>query len=60
MIHWYWLILICPFCAGVGYVATAILATAKDADDYEPVEHPPEPRVSTQIFDGLSKRRTTI
>ena len=63
MIHWYWLILICPASASLGFIAAAILSAASRADDlaekYGPVENDPEPRVSTQIFDGLAKRKPT-
>lgn len=59
MIHWYWLILICPVSAGLGFLAAGLCVAARRADDYDPVENDPEPRVSTQIFDGLAKRKPT-
>ena len=54
------LIILGAFWAGtiLGFTAAAILAAGRRADEYDPIEHPPEPRVSTQIFDGLAKRRT--
>ena len=54
------LIILGAFSAGtiLGFIAAAIFATGRRADEYDPIQYPPEPRVSTQIFDGLAKRRT--
>lgn len=56
------LLIIAAFAAGViiGAFWRWIRALAADADEYDgydPVENDPEPRVSTQILDGLSERR---
>ena len=37
-----------------GFLAAAILSAANSADDYDPMEHEPPPRVMPQIWDGFN------
>ena len=55
------IIILAAFAAGtlVGFIAASFCAIAKDADDYEPIEHEPEPRVMPRIWDGFNRKENT-
>ena len=49
------------FIAGtiVGFLAAAMISAGNKADEYEPVEHDPEPRVMPKIWDGFNRKEPT-
>ena len=52
------LIILGAFSAGtiLGFVAAAIFAAGRRADEYDPIEYPPEPRVMPRIWDGFNRK----
>ena len=43
----------------IGFLAAASLATARRADNYDPMEYTPEQRVMPRIWDGFNGKENT-
>ena len=39
-----------------GLIIPAILVRVNQADEYDPIQYPPEPRVMPQIWDGFNRK----
>ena len=54
-----WIITAFAIGVSVGFILAAFLAQGRRADDHDPMEYTPEPRVMPRIWDGFNGKENT-